>query len=61
MSTTWTSRKITITNASGNRVTIRSTPHNGLNKALIAVGATYGVIHFRDARQAMNEWSVNGH
>lgn len=60
MSTTWTSRKITIVNASGHRVTIRSTPHNGLNKALIAVGATYGVIHFRSAGQAMNDWSVNG-
>lgn len=61
MSTTWTTRKITIINASGHRVTIRSTPHNGLNKALIAVGATYGAIHFRNARQNMNDWSVNGH
>lgn len=61
MSTTWTARRITIVNAAGHRVTIRSTPHDGLNKALIAVGATYGVIHFRKAAQAMNVWSVNGH
>lgn len=60
MSTTWTSRKITITDATRHRVTIRSAPHNGLNKALIAVGATYLVIHFFKASQAMNDWSVNG-
>ena len=60
MSTTWTSRRITITDAMGHRVTIRSLPHNGLNKGLIAVGATYLVIHFLKASQAMNDWSVNG-
>jgi hypothetical protein len=61
MSTAWTSRKITITNAAGQAVTIRSTPHNGLNKGLIAVGATYGVIHFLNPKRAMDDWSVNGH
>lgn len=61
MSTTWTSRKVTVTNAMGHRVTIRSAPHNGLNTTLIAVGATYQVIHFLKASQAMNDWSVNGH
>ena len=60
MSTTWTRRKITILNASGQSVTIRSDPHDGLNKTLITVGATYGVIHFRNAKQAPNDWSVNG-
>jgi hypothetical protein len=33
---------------------------NGLNAKLIAVGATYGMIHFRPASKAMNDWSVNG-
>jgi hypothetical protein len=61
MSTTWTARRITIVNAAGHRVTIHSTPHNGLNKTLIAVGATYAVIHFLNAARAMNVWSVNGH
>jgi hypothetical protein len=61
MSTTWTARRITIVNTAGHRVTIHSTPHNGLNKTLIAVGATYRVIHFLDAARAMDVWSVNGH
>lgn len=61
MATTWTARSITIINAAGQRVRIHSTPHDGLNKVLIAVGATYGVIHFLNAAQAMNVWSVNGH
>jgi len=61
MATTWTARRITIVNAAGHRVTIHSTPHNGLNKTLIAVGATYAVIHFLNAARAMNVWSVNGH
>ena len=61
MSTTWKARRITIANAAGHRVTIHSTPHDGLNKTLIAVGATYGVIHFIKAAQAMDVWSVNGH
>jgi hypothetical protein len=60
MSTTWTRSKITIHNASGHAVVIRSGPRNGLNAKLIAVGATYGVIHFRPARKARNDWSVNG-
>jgi hypothetical protein len=60
MSTTWSSRKITIKNASGHSVVIRTGPRNGLNAKLITVGATYGVIHFRPASKAMNDWSVNG-
>jgi hypothetical protein len=60
MSTTWSSRKITIKNASGHSVVIRTGPRDGLNAKLIAVGATYGVIHFRPVGQARNDWSVNG-
>ena len=60
MSTTWTRAKITIRNASGNAVVIRSGPRNGLNAKLITVGATYGVIHFRPPGRAMDDWSVNG-
>ena len=60
MSTTWTRAKITIHDASGHAVVIRSGPRNGLNAKLITVGATYGVIHFRPAGQAMNDWSING-
>ena len=60
MSTTWTSRRITIKNASGHSVVIRTGPRNGLNAKLIAVGATYGVIHFRPAGKSRNDWSVNG-
>jgi hypothetical protein len=60
MSTTWQSAKIKIVNASGTTVTISSKPHDGSNKTLISVGASYGVIHFRKAAQAVNDWSVNG-
>ncbi len=60
MSTTWTRAKITIHNASGHAVVIRSGPRTGLNAKLITVGATYGVIHFRPAGKVMNDWSING-
>ncbi|HET7017501.1 MAG TPA: hypothetical protein VFI65_26500 [Streptosporangiaceae bacterium] len=60
MSTTWTRSKITIHNASGHATVIRSGPRNGSNAKLIAVGATYGVVHFRPASKARNDWSING-
>ena len=60
MSTTWTRAKITIYNASGHAVVIKSGPRTGLNAKLITVGATYGVIHFRPAGKVMNDWSING-
>jgi hypothetical protein len=61
MTTTWSSKKITIVNGSGVPVTINTAPHTGLNSQLIAVGATYGVIHFLKAAKDPNHWSVNGH
>jgi hypothetical protein len=60
ISTTWTSRRITIKNASGHSVVIRTGPRNGLNAKLIAVGVTYDVIHFRPAGKSRNDWSANG-
>ena len=39
---------LTIKNKDGVAVEIRSTPRDGTNPDLIAVGATYGVIHFKD-------------
>lgn len=61
MTTTWSKARITIENGSGHSVTIDSTPHSGLNKQLIAVGASYHVIHFLNASKDPNHWSVSGH
>jgi hypothetical protein len=61
MTTTWSSNTITIVNSKGKEVTIASGPHSGLNKTLIAVGASYGVIHLKNAAKDPNHWSVNGH
>lgn len=60
MTTTWTRSAITIVNGSGHKVTISSSPHTGLNPTLIAVGATYGVIHFKNAARDPNHWSSTG-
>ena len=60
MSTIW-SRRVTIRDATGHAVIIRSAPRDGLNKVLISVGASYGVIHFQPASRASDDWSVNGH
>jgi hypothetical protein len=69
MSTTWTNNNITIADGSGNNVTINTSPHTGLNKQLMAVGATYGVIHFcynntctgKTPADDAKHWSSNGH
>ncbi|WP_146087266.1 hypothetical protein [Thermomonospora echinospora] len=60
MSTTWSARSITIRNAAGRAVTINTTPHTALNARLIAVGATYDVIHFRPPVRDKNHWSTDG-
>jgi hypothetical protein len=60
MTTTWTKAKITIKEASGKKATISTTPRTGLNKQLIAIGATYHVIHFKNAAKDANHWSTNG-
>lgn len=61
MTTTWSSARITVVDGTGHPVTIRTTPRNGLNSRLIAVGATYGVIHYLNAPADPTHWSVNGH
>jgi hypothetical protein len=61
MTTTWSNARITIVDGTGHPVTISTTPHNGLNSRLIAVGATYGVIHYLNTTADSDHWSVNGH
>lgn len=61
MATTWSARSITITDHAGRHVTIATTPRSGLNTKLIAVGATYGVIHFLQASKDPKHWSTTGH
>jgi hypothetical protein len=61
MTTTWSNARITIVDGTGHPVTISTTSHNGLNSGLIAVGATYGVIHYLNAAADPTHWSANGH
>ncbi|MCW2917022.1 MAG: Uncharacterized protein JWN52_5090 [Actinomycetia bacterium] len=61
MSTTWSKRSITIVDGNGHQVKISSSPHSGLNSRLIAVGATYGVVHYLTAAKDANHWSTDGH
>jgi hypothetical protein len=61
MHTHWSSPALTIRDANGNNVTITSRPRSGVNAELIAVGATYGVIHFTAAASDRNHWSDDGH
>ncbi|MFJ6940220.1 hypothetical protein [Streptomyces sp. NPDC101132] len=60
MNTTWTAPGVTVAKASGERVRITTTPRSGLNAKLIAVGATYGVIHFSPPEKDANHWSSTG-
>lgn len=61
MAMTWSKASITIAGRRGHRVRISVTPHSGLNSQLIAVGATYGVIHYLSAAADPVHWSVSGH
>ncbi|MGW1769463.1 hypothetical protein ACWCQL_36135 [Streptomyces sp. NPDC002073] len=61
MTTTWAANSITITDKTGTRVKIATTPRTGMNTKLWAVGKTYGVIHFSPAAKDKNHWSYNGH
>lgn len=61
MTMTWSKARITIADRRGHRVRISTTPHSGLNSRLIAVGATYGVIHYLSAAADPAHWSVSGH
>jgi hypothetical protein len=51
---------LNIKNSDGATVTIRSMPRDGTNPELIAVGATYGVIHFKDVAKDKVHWSTDG-
>ena len=61
MTMTWSKATITIPDGSGHRVRISTTPRSGLNSKLIAVGATYGVIHYLSTAADPVHWSVSGH
>jgi hypothetical protein len=54
------SGELRIRDATGRLVTIRSTPRNGLNRELDAVGATFGVIK-AIRRRDRPHWSDDGH
>jgi hypothetical protein len=66
MTTTWTGT-VTVKNGQGHDVVIATTPRTGLNAKLMAIGQTFGVIHFcftgcktaTPAKDA-NHWSFNG-
>jgi hypothetical protein len=49
-----------IKKSDGSTVEIRSTPRDNTNPDLIAVGATYGVIHFTDVPKDRVHWSTDG-
>ena len=51
---------LNIKKSDGTAVAIRSTPRDGTNPDLIAVGATYGVIHFADVPKDKVHWSTDG-
>jgi hypothetical protein len=59
MSVTW-SGNLTIKRADGTKVVISSTPRDATNPDLIAVGATYGAIHYSPAAKDKNHWSTDG-
>lgn len=67
MTTTWTGT-VTVKNGQGHNVVISSTPRTALNAKLMAVGQSYGVIHFcltgcatKTPADDANHWSFNGH
>lgn len=49
-----------IKNAKGIEVLIKTTPRNHTNAALIAVGKTYQVFHFKEVEKDKVHWSVDG-
>jgi len=52
---------LTIRKADGTTTAIASTPRDSTNPDLIAVGKTYGVIHFLHPAQDRVHWSTDGH
>ncbi len=57
----WTAKSVKVRTAAGKNVKIGSTPKDGTNPKLIAVGATYGVHHFAPVAADRNHWSSDGH
>lgn len=60
MSISWTGT-LTINNQSGTAVEIATLPRTGMNTALHAVGATYGVVKFVGGDADKPHWSDDGH
>lgn len=52
---------LTIRDATGNDVTITSTPRDGMNANLATVGASYGVQKFVGGAKDIPHWSTDGH
>ena len=60
LAVTW-SGTLKVKRADGTEANITSTPRDSTNADLIAVGATYDVIHFLTPAQDKNHWSIDGH
>ncbi|HEY4356513.1 MAG TPA: hypothetical protein VGN16_12250 [Acidobacteriaceae bacterium] len=52
---------LTITDAMGKAVVIKTTPRDGTNAQLIIVGGTYKVIHLLAVNKDKPHWSTNGY
>ena len=59
MNISWDGEK-TIEDANGKLVSIRSKGSAALNKRLIQLAETYGVVHFRPAIKDKTHWSIDG-
>ncbi len=59
MTVRWTG-VLEIKDSSGKEVKISTTPRESINKELIAVAKTFGVIHFLQADKDPGHWSVDG-
>lgn len=60
MTISW-SGTLSIADANGHTVAIKTSPRSGLNSQLIAVGATYKVIHYYIPSDDPPHWSPTGH
>ncbi|MGV7210849.1 hypothetical protein ACLB1G_23705 [Oxalobacteraceae bacterium A2-2] len=59
MSLSWRGT-VSVRDATGRMVQIKSTPRNGLNRQLIEVGASYGVKKYSGSGRDVPHWSNNG-
>jgi len=51
---------VSVKDASGKLVTIRTSPRTGMNRQLIEIGATYGVKKYSGGGRDVPHWSNNG-